>query len=214
MSRFALPAAALLAAATALALPRPALAQGPDAAGEPAAFQLSLWESVQIVDRQRSVHGLRLALPYGRNRNLEGVDLGIVTRLDGDLAGAQLGVAGIVDGSVTGVQFNWLLSTAGGAVHGLQWSAVNMARSYEGAQLGVVNYVDGKSVGGRFGLANISLAEVRGADFGVVNYAARVEGVQLGFVNITEHLHGVQIGLINVAPNGFLPVFVIFNAAL
>lgn len=205
---------ALLAAATALVLPRAAAAQGPDAGARPAAFQLSLWESVQIVDRDRSVHGLRLALPYGRNRDLHGADLGIVARLDGDLVGAQLSVAGIVDGSVKGVQYNWLLSTAGGRVQGLQWSGVNMAGSYEGAQLGLLNYVESASVGARLGVANIALAEVRGAELGVVNYAARVEGVQLGFVNVTEHLHGVQIGLVNVAPNGFLPVFVIFNAAL
>jgi len=206
---------ALLAAATVLALSRAAVAAPPpDTSGAPAAFQLSLWESVQIVDRERSVHGLRLVLPYGRNRDLHGVDLGLVGRLDGDLEGFQLNVAGIVDGSVKGFQANWLLSTAGGRVQGLQWSGVNMAGSFEGAQLGLLNYVESSSVGGRFAIANIALAELRGADIGAVNYAARVEGVQIGFVNIAEHLHGVQIGLINVARNGFLPVFVLFNAAL
>jgi len=206
---------ALLAAATVLALSRAAVAAPPpDTSGAPAAFQLSLWESVQIVDRERSVHGLRLVLPYGRNRDLHGVDLGLVGRLDGDLEGFQLNVAGIVDGSVKGFQANWLLSTAGGRVQGLQWSGVNMAGSFEGAQLGLLNYVESSSVGGRFAIANIALAELRGADIGAVNYAARVEGVQIGFVNIAEHLHGVQIGLINVALNGFLPVFVLFNAAL
>ena len=101
-----------------------------------------------------------------------------------------------------------------GRVEGLQWSGVNMAGSFEGAQLGIINYVESPSIGGRLGFANISLAEMVGADLGAVNYAARVEGVQIGFVNVTEHLHGVQIGLVNVAPNGFLPVFVLFNAAL
>lgn len=205
----------LLAAASALAmLPRAAAAQSPDASGEPATLQVSLWESVQIVDQRRSVHGFRLVLPYGRNRDLHGADLGIVGRLDGDLVGAQLSVAGIVDGNVKGVQYNWLLSTAGGRVEGLQWSGVNMAGSFEGAQLGIINYVENPSVGARLGFANIALAEMVGADLGAVNYAARVEGVQIGFVNVTEHLHGVQIGLVNVAPNGFLPVFVLFNAAL
>lgn len=103
---------------------------------------------------------------------------------------------------------------AGGRVQGLQWSGVNMAHAYEGAQLGALNYVEESSVGGRLGIVNVALAEVRGADVGAVNYARRVEGVQLGFVNVAEHLHGVQVGLINVALNGFLPVFVVFNAAL
>jgi hypothetical protein len=52
------------------------------------------------------------------------------------------------------------------------------------------------------------------SELGIVNYASRIEGVQFGLVNVTEHLHGVQIGLVNVARNGFLPVFLIFNAAL
>lgn len=205
---------ALLAALTVFAVPLQAAAQSPDSSSEPAAIQLSLWESVQIVDRERSVHGFRLVLPYGRNRDLEGADLGIVARLDGNLVGAQLSVAGIIDGNVKGVQYNWLLSTAGGRVQGLQWSGVNMAGSYEGAQLGLLNYVESPSVGGRFAVANIALSEIHGADIGAVNYAARVDGVQIGLVNVAEHLHGVQIGLVNVAPNGFLPVFVLFNAAL
>jgi hypothetical protein len=48
----------------------------------------------------------------------------------------------------------------------------------------------------------------------LVNYARSVQGLQLGFVNVAEHLHGVQVGLVNVARNGFLPVFIIVNAAL
>jgi hypothetical protein len=204
----------LLAATTLALLPRVAAAQSADASGTPATVQVSLWESVQIVDQRRSVHGFRLVLPYGRNRDLHGADIGIVGRLDGELEGAQVGVAGVVDGNVTGLQYNWLLSTAGGRVQGLQWSGVNMAGSFEGAQLGLLNYVESPSIGGRVGFANIALAEMHGADLGVVNYAARVEGVQIGFVNVTEHLHGVQIGIVNVAPNGFLPVFVLFNAAL
>ena len=197
-------------------LPLTAAAQPPDASGaqEPAAFQLSLWDSVQIVDRRRPIHGLRLALPYGRNRELHGADIGIVGRIDGDLEGAQFSVAGLVDGDLTGLQYNWLLSTVGGHLRGAQLGAVNTAGSLEGAQLGLVNHTRDGALGASLALVNISEGHTMGAEIGLVNYAGSVEGLQLGFVNVTEHLHGVQVGLVNVARNGFLPVFIIVNAAL
>jgi hypothetical protein len=188
-------------AALIASFPVVAAAQPPDAseAAQPAAFQLSLWDSVQIVDRHRPIHGVRLSLPYGRNQALAGADVGIVGRIDGDLEGLQLSVAGLVDGDMRGLQYNWLLSTAGGQVQGAQWSAVNTAGSVQGVQLGLVNVTEGK---------------LTGVEIGLVNHASDVEGFQLGLVNVTEHLRGVQVGLVNVARNGFLPVFVIFNAAL
>jgi hypothetical protein len=45
-------------------------------------------------------------------------------------------------------------------------------------------------------------------------YEGSSVGAELGFVNYAKRIEGVQIGLVNVAKNGFLPVFVIFNAAL
>jgi hypothetical protein len=179
-----------------------------------APFQLSLWDSVQVIDRSRSIHGLRLALPYGSNWDVHGVDIGFVNRTEHDFEGAQLSLAGFVDGHMKGLQYNWLVSSVGGEVQGVQFGVVNTAGSLEGAQFGAVNHASGGANGAAFGLVNVYEGASVGAELGIVNYASRIEGVQIGLVNVTDHLHGVQIGLVNVARNGFLPVFVIFNAAL
>jgi len=181
---------------------------------DPAAFQLSLWDSVQIIDRTRPIHGLRLALPYGRNWDVTGVDIGIVNRTDHDLTGAQFAFVGLVDGQMQGLQYNWLLSSVGGRAQGAQFGVVNTAGALEGAQFGAVNYARDGALGASFGIVNVAEGPSEGLELGFVNYASRFEGVQFGIVNVTEHLHGVQVGLVNVARNGFVPVFVIFNAAL
>jgi hypothetical protein len=183
-------------------------------AHSPAAFQLSLWDSAQIIDRNRSIHGLRLTLPYGRNWDVHGVDIGIVNRTNHDLEGAQFSVAGFVDGQMKGLQYNWLVSSVGGEAQGAQFGVVNSAGSLQGAQFGAVNYAREGATGAGFGFVNVYEGSSVGAELGFVNYAKRIEGVQFGVVNVTDHLHGVQIGLVNVARNGFLPVFVILNAAL
>lgn len=219
MTSVRLYAAAL--AATLVNLPLVAAAQDTRAAvGEtqatrdPAVFQLSLWDSVQIIDRSRPIHGLRLALPYARNWDMKGADIGIVNRTDHDLHGAQFSFVGLVDGQMQGLQYNWLLSSVGGETQGAQFGIVNTTGTLEGAQFGGVNYARDGASGASFGLVNVAEGPSQGLELGLVNYASRFEGVQFGIVNVTEHLHGVQIGLVNVARNGFVPVFVIFNAAL
>jgi hypothetical protein len=207
----------LMALAAALvSVPLAAVAEDTDTppARAPAPFQLSLWESVQIVDSTRPIHGVRLALPYGRNSDVYGLDVGIINRIDHDLEGVQFSITGIVDGDMKGLQYNWFFSSVGGEAQGAQMSVVNLAGTLEGAQLGAVNVAQSGGAGAALGFVNVSRGPTVGAELGIVNYASRIEGVQFGLVNVTEHLHGVQIGLVNVASNGFLPVFVIFNAAL
>lgn len=208
--------AVILPAALALVWTTAAQAEERDAgeAGEAAVFQLSFWDSAQVVDSNRSVHGFRLTLPYGRNRDLVGLDLGIVPRLDGDLWGAQFGIVGLVDGEFAGLQNNWAFGWVGGRVRGVQSNLVNVAGSVWGVQGGAVNYATVDAVGARAAFVNVSGVRTVGAELGLVNYAPQVEGVQIGLVNVTEHLKGVQVGLVNVASNGFLPVFVLVNAAL
>lgn len=193
-----------------------AAAQEPDAAPSNGAapFQLTLWDSVQVIDATRSIHGVRLALPYGRNWNVYGADIGFVNRVDHDLVGGQLSLAGMVDGDMKGFQNNLFYGSVGGEMQGVQMSAVNSAGSFRGAQFGAVNYARDGANGAGFALVNVYEGPSVGSALGLVNYAPRVEGVQIGVVNVTDHLRGVQIGLVNVATNGFLPVFVIFNAAL
>lgn len=208
-------ATALLAAVLSslpLAASAQELAEAPARDASP--FQLSLWDSVQVVDREHSIHGLRLALPYGRNWDVHGLDVGIVNRVDHELVGAQFSLVGLVEGDMKGYQNDWLWGSVAGEMQGVQMSAINVAGSLQGAQLGAVNYARGGATGVGLGLVNVTEGQLEGAELGFVNYAPRVEGFQLGVVNVTSHLHGVQIGLVNVATNGFLPVFVIFNAAL
>lgn len=206
---------AFLAAALS-SLPLAASAQEPAEAPARAAspFQLALWDSVQVIDSELSIHGLRLALPYGRNWDVSGLDLGIVNRTDNELIGAQLSLVGMVGGDMKGYQNDWLWGSVAGEMQGVQMSAINLAGSLQGAQFGAVNYAREGATGVGLGLVNVTEGQFVGAELGLVNYAPRVEGIQLGVVNVTDHLHGVQIGLVNVATNGFLPVFVIFNAAL
>lgn len=209
----------------------------------PASFQVSLWDSVQVADSARSVHGFKLNLPYGKNQDMVGFDFGIASNTQRNLRGVQLGFGGYVAGKVEGVQLNYVLSIARGdlygwqdglyasvgsltgaqtgfvnhaarSVEGLQIGAVNVARGRaQGAEISAVN-VMGSTNGAQIGLVNVTERFNRGASFGVVNYAPKAEGLQLGLVNVTENLHGIQIGAINVAKNGVLPVLPIMNAAL
>jgi hypothetical protein len=179
-----------------------------------APFQLSFWDSAQVIDAARPIHGVRLALPYGRNLDVRGLDVGIVNAVDRDLEGAQFSFVGIVGGKLQGLQYNWLWSSVGGQALGAQFGIVNTAGSLRGAEFGGVNYVKSDASGAAFALVNVFDGAATGAEFGVVNYARRIEGFQFGLVNVTGHLHGVQIGVVNVAKNGFLPVFPIINAAL
>lgn len=213
MTSLKVPAAVLAAALT--SAPLAAFAEdAPADPRDPAAFQLSLWDSAQIIDSERSVHGARLALPYGRNWDVYGLDVGIVNSIDHDLEGVQFSIVGVTDNGVKGVQYNLLWSSAGGHAQGFQSSAVTSAGSLTGVQIGAVNYVRDTATGVGLGIVNAYEGQSKGAQIGVVNYASRIEGFQFGLVNVTGHLHGVQIGLVNVASNGFLPVFPIVNAAL
>lgn len=208
-------ATALLAAALS-GLPAAASAQEPAEAParDAAPFQLAVWDTVQVIDSDASIHGFRLSLPYGRNWNLHGLDIGVVNRIDNELLGVQLSLVGMVGGDMKGYQNNWLWGSVAGEMQGVQLSAANVAGSLQGAQLGAVNYARGDATGAGIGVVNVAEGQFTGAELGIVNYAPRVEGLQLGVVNVTDHLQGVQIGLVNVATNGFLPVFVILNAAL
>jgi hypothetical protein len=179
-----------------------------------APFQFSFWDSAQVIDRERSIHGVRLTLPYGSNRDIHGLDVGIANHTSGDVHGLQLSLGGYVEGELKGLQYNWLLAIAKKDVAGAQTAFYTSAGTLRGAQLGLVNRVVREAVGARLALVNVSETSTFGAEVGLVNYSRSMKGLQLGVVNVTDGLHGVQIGLVNVAKNGFLPVFVIVNAAL
>jgi hypothetical protein len=206
-----------LASALSATFALPARAQTEDAQQtdrEAAPIQLSLWSPVQTSDVQRSVHGMRLNLLYGKNRDVHGFDLGIANHATGHLYGLQLGLGGYVENDVHGVQYNAILSIAHGNVLGVQEGIYASAGTLSGVQIGAVNHVAGAAMGARFAIVNVSGLHTEGAEFGFVNHSRRIDGLQLGLVNVAEELHGVQIGVANVAKNGFLPFFPVVNAAM
>jgi hypothetical protein len=201
-------------ALTALAFHASAEVEDSDANDGRATFAASLWNPVQTASEGRSVRGLRLNLPYGKNHDVKGVDLGVANHATGELRGVQLGFGSYVGGDVTGVQYNYVVSLAPGHVLGWQSGIYGYAGSLEGLQTGLVNHVGGDAFGVMFGAVNVSEGSGEGVTLGIVNYAKRASGLQLGLVNVTNELYGVQIGLANYASNGFLPFFPIVNAAL
>jgi hypothetical protein len=141
----ALPA---LAGLLALLLATPARAD----AQEQRAFQLSLFDPVQIVPASEGISGLRLNLLYGRNASLTGIDVGLVNVVSGDAVGFQWGAVGVT-GSFLGFQDN-LVNINQGKLRGLQVGFFNHAERVEGLQLGLVNHA-GTIHGLQIGFVNV-----------------------------------------------------------
>jgi hypothetical protein len=144
-------------------------------------IQISLiGPTIQLVDDDADIKGLRLNLLYGVNRNVTGLDLGLINRTDQDFKGVQFGFVGLTDGNAKGWHDNVINVTRGEFV-GLQTGFVNIAGSGEGFQWGAA-----------------------------FNRADDFAGLQLSLVNFAEDLHGVQIGLINIIRSkerfSFLPI--------
>ncbi len=162
------------AALTGVALLALALLPTPSPAQENP-FQVSLLgPTLQMVDDDQDIRGLRLNLLYGVNRNVSGVDLGLINHTNGTMAGVGFGVANVVDEDFAGWQAG-LVNLAQGRFTGLQWSA------WTGASLA--------NVAGQGEGAQIAWA---------FNQAQSLRGFQLALVNVAEDLHGVQVGLINI----------------
>jgi hypothetical protein len=147
----------------------------PAATAQDSLFQLSLLgPTLQMVDDDQDIRGLRLNLLYGVNRNVSGVDFGLVNHTNGVMTGVGFGLANVVDEDFAGWQAG-LLNVAPGRFTGLQWSAwtgaslVNTAGQGEGAQIA-------------WGF----------------NHAGSLRGFQLALVNVADDLYGVQVGIINI----------------
>jgi len=147
-------------------------------------FQLSLiGPTMQLVDDDADIKGLRINLLYGVNRNVTGLDLGLVNRTTGDFKGLQHGLIGATHGRFSGWQDNWAVNVAEGQFYGLQTGIVNIVGTGEGVQFG-----------------------------GVYNSAEYMSGLQFALVNFAEDLYGVQIGLINIIRSkGNFPILPFVN---
>jgi hypothetical protein len=204
-----------------LALASTLLAAGAEANERPpAAFQLALWNPVQIVDAERSIRGFRCSLFAGVNHDLEGLDISVLAGeangavvgyqtalmlnlVGGDFDGHQSALLNVVGGDFSGFQLGFSGSFTSGHVRGLQWSVAG-----------------GSSAGGLTGLqlsgfVNITARASGTQAAGLINVATGMKGLQASaLINIAEELRGVQLGLLNFNRNGFLPFFPIFNIGL
>lgn len=182
-------------------------------------FQLSLWNTVQIVPQELSVHGFRLSL-FGENENMNGFDMGIVNKTNGSQKGAQFGIWNQTEYEFTGFRAGFV-NFSGGEFKGFERGFVNVLdNNGKGWVAGGVNVANDDFSGLLSGIFNIQFADkMNGALIGAVNIIkeskkpseenknAERKGTQIGIVNITESLKGVQIGLINVNKSAKIKFF-------
>lgn len=147
-----------------------------------AAFQLSLFNPVQIVDEQETVAGVSLGLFYTVNSSMTGFNSSlVVNKVTGDVTGMQEGLVNLIDGRVTGVQ-SGLFNDVG--------------RDFSGWQNGLINRNRGPLT--------------RGVQIGLLNLSGEFRGFQMGIMNIADNLYGIQLGLVNLNNSGepfrFLPI--------
>lgn len=152
-------------------------------------IQLSLYPSVQLINYQNDVVGLRLNI-IGVNRKMTGLDLGLISQTDDLFTGVGLSVVNLSRGDVHGLHFGFI-NHANGDVKGFQgiplfswWNAVNITH--------------GKCNGAQGGLFN-EATTLNGVQGGLVNIAYDADGVMIGLYNYTETFRGVHVGLVNIA---------------
>jgi len=138
-------------------------------------FQIAfVGPTMQLVDDDEDVKGIRLNLIYGVNRNVTGLDIGVINHTNGEMAGVEFGIVNLTDGPFTGWQAG-IINVTQGQFTGLQWapwtilSLANFAEAAEGAQIAAA-----------------------------FNRAEYMHGFQLSLVNVAEDMYGVQVGLINI----------------
>lgn len=151
-------------------------------------IQLSLYPTLQLINYNNDVAGLRLNI-IGVNRNMTGLDVGLVNQTDELFTGVGLGIVHLCRGDSQGVSIGFV-NHANGNMSGFQgipllswWNAMNV--------------VHGDCNGAQGGLFN-QATTLHGVQGGLVNVAYNAEGVMLGLYNYTENLTGLHIGLVNI----------------
>ena len=84
--------------------------------------QVAIFNPLQLIDEDQSVHGFRFDFLYGDNYSVSGLDMGIMNRTEDEQRGVQFGI------------YNSSFD-----VVGLQLGIVNRADFLEGVQIGLVN---------------------------------------------------------------------------
>jgi len=147
--------------------------------------QLSFFAPLQILPENYNIYGLKLGLPYSCNKSLNGLDIGFCNEITEDLYGVSLAAFLSLHGdNMYGVNFAGIFNISSGNESGLSFA-------------GFYNEV-GSSV---YGIQTSML----------YNQAKEVKGVQFGLVNYCNELSGVQIGVINVCKTQPFPFTLFFN---
>jgi hypothetical protein len=135
-------------------------------------FQIAfIGPTLQLVDDDEDVKGIRLNLPYGVNRNVTGLDLGFINHTKGEFSGVEFGIVNLTEGPFAGWQ-NGIINIAQDRFTGLQFDPLTLAN--------VVGTGEGAQIAWGF------------------NKADYLYGFQLALVNIAEDMEGLQVGLINI----------------
>jgi hypothetical protein len=160
--------------------------------------QLSLWPSVQLVSREKTICGARLDLLWGKNDAVWGLDLGLANG-GGEVRGIEAGVVmnrlrgrpEDADKGSWGIQLGGVVNT-------------NEQEPFTGIQAaGLLNDHDDAPFSGlQFaGLLNdndrASFTGVQLALFSNQNFESEVTGLQVAAFNHAKTFNGVQIGLGN-----------------
>ena len=130
-------------------------------------FQLSLAPTVQLVDAEHDISGLRLGI-VSQNHHVSGLDIGLGQFTTGDFNGVSLSIANAVYGEAKGVQLGlynhanriigaqvgWINTTK--ELTGLQVGALNIARQNDLLQIGILNIADNRR-GWQIGAFNVNM---------------------------------------------------------
>lgn len=133
-------------------------------------------------------------------KKFNGIDICLFCACEGENNGLQVvgwDCNGSNEGTLNGCQIGWFLRS-----------------SVQGIQIGAITYnpcVNDETCID-FGVLNWGLKH--GIQVGGINRTGEGNPLQIGFFNFTTDDSPFQIGLLNYNPNGFLPVFPIFNFSI
>ena len=130
-------------------------------------------------------------------KEFNGIDICLFCAREGENNGLQVvgwDCNGTNEGTLNGCQIGWFLRS-----------------SVQGVQIGGITYNPCVSDETCIDLGVLNWGLKHGVQLGAINRTGEGNPLQIGVFNFTADDSPLQIGLLNYNPNGFLPVFPIFN---
>ncbi len=178
-----------------------------------------------LYGRNQDVTGFDIGLVNCASRNVAGLQVAAVLNIvQSDMTGAQLAsLCNYVNADVRGVQCGSANivtgSMCGGQIAVALTASANITDRLDGIQLSAALISLNKAVKVRgvqfnLGLLGNHADDVDGVQISATcNSAANVKGLQFGIVNYCEAMSGIQIGLLNIIRTSPLPFLPIVNAS-